>query len=150
VPQPSPDGTPPRPTRYWIGVASRDHVRRGVESGFCQLAHGKASAVRRLAEGDWIVYYSPRSEMQGGDPVQAFTALGQVRPGAPYPFDMGNGFVPVRRDVDYLPCREAPIRPLVEQLGFIRNKQSWGAAFRFGQVEISQADFDLIRAAMAI
>ena len=32
-------------TRYWIGVASRDHVARGVAGGFCQLGHGKASAV---------------------------------------------------------------------------------------------------------
>ena len=34
--------------RYWIGVASRDHVMRGVAGGFCQLGHGKAAPVKRL------------------------------------------------------------------------------------------------------
>jgi hypothetical protein len=47
--------------RYWIGIASLDHVRKGIESGFCQLCHGKTGPMRRLAPGDWIVYYSPRS-----------------------------------------------------------------------------------------
>jgi hypothetical protein len=30
-------------TSYWIGVASRDHVRSAVAGEFCQLCHGKAS-----------------------------------------------------------------------------------------------------------
>jgi hypothetical protein len=136
--------------RYWIGVASRDHVDNGVEGGFCQLCHGKAAAMRKMSPGDWIIYYSPRSEMRGGEPVQAFTAIGRVKEGAPYPFDMGGGFVPTRRDVDFLPCRAAPIRPLVERLSFIRNKRSWGAAFRFGHLEIPEADFRLIADAMNV
>jgi hypothetical protein len=47
--------------RYWIGIASLDHVRKGIEGGFCQLCHRKTGPMRRLAPGDWIVYYSPRS-----------------------------------------------------------------------------------------
>ena len=62
--------------RYWIGVASSDHVARGVEGGFCQLCHGKAAPLRRMSAGDWIAYYSPRTAMKGGETVQAFTALG--------------------------------------------------------------------------
>ncbi|MGG1220830.1 EVE domain-containing protein, partial [Priestia endophytica] len=27
--------------RYWVGVASRDHVMKGVQGGFAQLCHGK-------------------------------------------------------------------------------------------------------------
>ena len=26
---------------YWIAVASREHVRRGVAGGFAQVCHGK-------------------------------------------------------------------------------------------------------------
>ena|SRR5664279_630830 len=37
--------------RYWIGVASRDHVMKGVVGGFCQLGHGKAAPVKRLSPG---------------------------------------------------------------------------------------------------
>ena len=28
------------PRRFWIGVASREHVPPGVEGGFIQLGHG--------------------------------------------------------------------------------------------------------------
>jgi hypothetical protein len=137
-------------TRYWIGVASADHVARGVEGGFCQLSHGKAAPVRRLSPGDWIVYYSPRTSLRGGEPVQAFTAIGRIRPGEPYAFDMGGGFVPVRRDVAFVPSRRAPVRPLVDRLSFIRNKRSWGQAFRRGVVAIDRKDFEIIAAAMGV
>ncbi len=69
---------------YWIGVASRDHVLKGVAGGFCQLGHGKAAPVKRLAPGDWIAYYSPRTAYEGGEPVQAFTAIGRIKLGEAY------------------------------------------------------------------
>lgn len=28
-------------TKYWIGVASRNHVVKGVQGGFVQLCNGK-------------------------------------------------------------------------------------------------------------
>ncbi len=28
-------------TKYWLGVVSREHVRRGVELGIAQVNHGK-------------------------------------------------------------------------------------------------------------
>jgi len=136
--------------RYWIGVASRDHVMRGVAGGFCQLFHGKAGPVKRLAPGDWIAYYSPRTEMRGGEPVQAFTAIGRIRPGEPYEGDMGGGFHPMRRDVDFLACREAPIRPLLDSLSFTRGKSSWGYAFRRGSFSVSEPDFLAIADAMGV
>ena len=45
--------------------------------------------------------------------MQAFTAIGRIRPGEPYAGDMGGGFHPIRRDADFLAAREAPIRPLL-------------------------------------
>ncbi len=42
----------------------------------------------------------------------------------------------------------APIKPLIEKLSFIKSKTHWGAAFRFGQLKVSQADFLLIAEAM--
>jgi hypothetical protein len=136
--------------RHWIGVASRDHVRAGVAGGFCQLCHGRMSAIRRLSPGDWIAYYSPRTEMRGGEPVQAFTALGRIREGAPYTVEMAAGFVPARRDVDFLPGREAPVRPLIAQLAVMRDKRNWAAPFRFGLVAVSEPDFRVIARAMEL
>jgi hypothetical protein len=139
------------PTRYWIGVASRDHVMTGVAGGFCQLGHGKAAPVKRLAPGDWIAYYSPRSKLEGGEPVQAFTAVGKIKPGDPYQGDMGGGFHPTRRDVDFLrAAREAPIRPLLDQLSFTRGRPSWGSAFRRGSFAVSAEDFLVIAEAMGV
>jgi len=135
---------------YWIGVASRDHVRKGKDGGFCQLGHGKASAMRRLLQGDWIVYYSPRTQLKGGDVVQAFTALGRVEAAEPYTVDMGNGFNATRRDVAYLGASDAPIRPLIDRLSFIGDKKNWAYQFRFGVLKIPKADFAIIAAAMGV
>jgi hypothetical protein len=53
-------------------------VLRGVEGGFAQLSHGKEAPIRRLSRGDWLVYYSPRVTHPDGEPLQAFTAIGEV------------------------------------------------------------------------
>jgi EVE domain len=137
-------------SRYWIGVASKDHVMKGVEGGFCQLCHGKSNPLKRLAPNDWIIYYSPRTAIDGGDPVQAFTAMGRIKEGESYLFDMGNGFTPHRRDVEFMAAQEASIRPLIENLTFIKNKKSWGYVFRFGLIEIPKPDFLQISAAMKV
>ena len=64
--------------RYWVGVASRDHVLLGVAGGFCQVCHGKQAPLARMKRGDWILYYSPKTGMNSGEKVQAFTAVGQI------------------------------------------------------------------------
>jgi len=113
-----------------------------VAGGFCQLGHGKAAPVKRLAPGDWIAYYSPRTALESGEPVQAFTAIGRIKPGEPYQVDMGGGFHPTRRDVDFQKrATEAPIRPLLDRLSFTRDKPSWGYAFRRGSFAVSAEDF---------
>lgn len=119
-----------------------------VEGGFCQFCHGKLSAVRRLSPGDWIVYYSPRTQMRGGEAVQSFTAIGQVKSGEPYACDMGNGFAPARRNVNFIDCRDAPIQSLIEKLAFIKDKTHWGYVFRSGLFDVSVNDFQTIADAM--
>lgn len=131
--------------RYWIGVASKEHVMRGVKGGFCQLCHGKAQPLKRMAVGDWIIYYSPKELFEEATPCQKFTAIGQVIGADVYTFEMFPGFVPNRRDIAFIQTAiDAPIRPLLEQLSFIKDKSKWGYAFRFGHLEIPKADFELI------
>jgi EVE domain len=139
-----------RDTRYWVGVVSAEHVQRGVCGGFAQLCHGKAAPLTRMRPGDWLIYYSPAESMRGGEPVQAFTAIGRVRDGAAYEFDMGGGFVPFRRDVEYLPCRAAPIHPLLADLSFLPDKARWGYVFRRGHVQIPREDFLLMARAIGV
>ena len=137
-------------TAFWIGVASRDHVMRGVKGGFCQLSHGKASPVRRLKPGDRIVYYSPREQMSEGAPVQAFTAIGEILDGEAYEADTGGGFKPIRRDVRFFKSHDAPIKPLLETLSFTRGRASWGYAFRRGSFRIEADDYRAIAKAMGV
>ncbi len=140
--------TATRPPRGWIAVASQEHVQRGLAGGFMQVCHGKEGPLRRLHSGDRVVYYSPTSTFGRKDTLQAFTALGTVGRAAPYPYDMGGGFVPWRRDVRWHPAHEAPIRPLLDALDFTRGIRSWAAPLRFGLLGISDADFARIAAAM--
>lgn len=134
--------------KHWIAVASAEHVRRGLADGFMQVCHGKAAPLKRIQPGDWVVYYSPTETFKGKDKLQAFTAVGIVKNKVPYAFDMGGGFCPTRRDVDWLPSHPAPIAPLLQQLAFSAGRSNWGYQLRFGLLEVSQADAQLIGQAM--
>ena len=135
--------------RCWVAVASAEHVRRGRREGFMQVCHGKCAPLRRLRPGDRVAYYSPTVHFGGKDRLQAFTALGTVKAGEPYEFDMGGGFVPFRRDVAWQQdAAEAPIAPLLERLSFTAGRSSWGYAFRFGLLQVTAEDMDLIAGAM--
>jgi hypothetical protein len=134
----------PRPRQFWIGVVSREHVVGAVAGGFAQLGHGKSAPLKRMRAGDGLVYYSPRLSYPDGAACQRFTAIGIVETGEVYQHDMGGGFVPYRTDVAYQRCREAPIQPLIPRLSFIRDKNRWAGAFRFGHLRVSPRDFALI------
>jgi hypothetical protein len=133
---------------YWIAVASAEHVRRGRAAGFMQVNHGKAAPLRRVRPGDGIIYYSPTTIMGEKDGLQAFTAIGTVREGEPYEGDMGGGFTPFRRDVEWTVAEETPIKPLLDRLEFTAGKSNWGYQLRFGLFSVSAADFALIAEAM--
>jgi hypothetical protein len=136
--------------RNWIATASADHVRIGRELGIMQVCHGKAAPLRRIAAGDRIAYYSPRSEMRGGASVRSFTAFGIVEDDAIHQVEVASGFCPFRRRVAYLGGIAAPIEPLLDALDFTRGKRSWGYAFRWGLFEVSDASMAVIAGAMHI
>jgi len=140
-----------RTRRNWIAVASAEHARLGRDFrpvGFMQVGHGKGAPLKRLGAGDRVAYYSPSEIFRGKDKLQAFTAVGIVRTGQPYQFDMGGGFVPWRRDVAYVPAGEAPIVPLLDELDFVEDRARWGYKFRFGLFEVGDADMGRIALAM--
>jgi hypothetical protein len=137
--------------KSWIVVASADHVARGLAEGIVQACHGKATPLRRMAPGDGVLCYSPVTAFGGRDRLQAFTAIGRVSPGEPFPFPMIEGWQPFRRRVAWEPeARPAPIRPLLGALAFTAGRANWGAAFRYGLFQIGADDFARIAAAMGI
>jgi hypothetical protein len=55
----------------------------------------------------------------------------------------------MRRNVEFLKCAEAPIRSLIDELTFVKDKERWGYVFRFGLFQIPREDFELIKRSMA-
>lgn len=125
-------------------------MRSGVAGGFAQVCHGKAAPLRRLAPGDAIAYCSPSASFGGCDALRAFTAVGTVRDGAPSAFDMGNGFVPFRRDIDWLDGVPTPIAPLLPRPSFAAGTRHWGARLRSGLLEVDPGDLAVVRVAMRV
>jgi hypothetical protein len=134
--------------KYWIIVASKDHIARGVANGFMQANHGKQASLKRIHADDWILFYSPKQTMDGAEPCKAFTAIGQAVGEDIYQHKMSEDFIPWRRDIRFYESTEAPIVPLIDELDFIINKKSWGYAFRFGFLKIGEKDFELIKNGM--
>jgi hypothetical protein len=138
-----------RGQKYWLAIASTDHVQRGRAEGFMQVCHGKSAPLRRLKRGDGVIYYSPATTMGGKDRLQSFTAQGVISNDAVYQVDMGQGFLPYRRNVQWSGTMIIPIRPLLDKLELTRGKSSWAYPFRFGLLELSEHDFKMITEAMA-
>ncbi len=140
-------------TRNWLAVASAEHVEIGRNAGFMQVSHGKATPLRRIQPGDRVVYYSPNRiysashASRSKDRLQAFTAIGTVRPGKPYQADMGFGFQPFRREVAWHEAEPMPLALLKDKLSFTR-EENWGYRLRQGVIEITDDDMALIAEAM--
>ena len=137
------------PPRAWVGVVSRAHVQRGVAGGFAQINHGKRAPLDSMKPGDWLIYYSPSTELGGGTPLRAFTAVGRITGDHAFAHDMGGGFVPFRRAVAYRPdVHEVAVGALASRLHFIQSNPNWGMLARRGIFEIDLHDARLIAQAM--
>lgn len=137
-------------SKFWVAVASREHVLRGIAGGFCQVCHGKAGPLKAMSHRDWIVYYSPTEKFGQPTPCRKFTAIGTICEEKPYSFQMSEDFIPWRRNVLFHPSKEAEIVPLIGQLSFISDKQRWGFPFRRGCFSIPKDDFLLIARQMEV
>ena len=137
-----------RGIKYWVITASKDHVKNGVVQGIAQACHGKASPLKRMTKGDFVLYYSGKQTLGKPEKCQEFTALGKVADDEIYQHQVSEDFCPSRRNIEFLPCKDTSILPLINDLQFIPNKKSWGYPFRFGILEINKHDFDLISSQM--
>lgn len=131
---------------YWLGVVSREHVMRGVKLGIAQVGHGKRAGLARMRPGDRLIYYSPRVSLDSKDPLQSFTAIGEVSGDELWQADEG-AFRPWRRRVAYdARAIETPIRLLSDSLE-LTSAANWGYQLRRGLIELSEHDFEIITAA---
>lgn len=132
---------------FWLAIACKEHVQKGVEGRFMQVCHGKRAPLARIKAGDGVVYYSPKTNLSSGKPCQEFTAIGEVTSDEPYSFDMGNGFVPFRKDVNFYEAQAVSVHTLMNSLELTKGK-NWGYQLRFGLLKLRQQDFLNIQSAM--
>lgn len=131
--------------RFWIGTVSRAHVQLAVAGGFAMLNNGMKAPLNRMSAGDWLIYYSPKTAREG-EPLQAFTAIGEVVGPPPYGLPSEEGDQIYRREMIWQKATETPIARLLDSLDFTRG--NWGNVVRRGHFEITEADFQIIRAAL--
>ncbi|MEO6310111.1 MAG: EVE domain-containing protein [Leifsonia sp.] len=133
--------------RYWLGVVQRENVLRGVARGFAQTNHGARGLLERMRESDGLVYYSPRTQVDG-EPLKQFTAIGRIVDSEVFQA-ADSGYRPWRRRVDYDHAAVATsIRPLLPVLDLSRGNPDWGYQLRRGLLEITKHDFEEIRRQM--
>jgi len=136
--------------KYYIIVASKDHVSKGEKEGFAQAGHGKKHQLDKLKKNDWIIYYSSKETYDSTKSFQKFTAIGQIIDEAPFQIKVSAGFEPWRRATHFYPAQDIDIRPLLADFTFIIHKKRWGFHFMKGFLEISKADFDRIAEKMLL
>ncbi len=133
-----------RQRKYWIIVASKEHVKESIKGSFAQACHGKSTPLKKMKKGDYVIYYSSKLFFGKSDKCQEFTAIGKVKNDKIYSVEMTADFMPFRIDIDFMVSKDISILPLINDLEFIKNKAKWGYPFRYGILEINEHDFKLI------
>lgn len=134
--------------KFWVVVTSRDHALDGAEAGVVQVNHGKQHPLKRMSAGDKILYYASKKIYYQKELSQCFVALAILADDTIFQYVVSEDFKPYRRKADYKEVKEAGIRPLINKLEFIKNKEKWGYIFRTGFFEINKHDFELIESHM--
>lgn len=130
----------------WLGVASAEHVRRGVRLGIAQIGHSKRTGLTRMEQGDTLVYYSPVERLGDKTPLREFTALGTVADDVIWQADEGD-FKPFRRRVNYEDTRAVSLQDITSQLR-LTSTANWGYQLRRGLVPLDPVDVGVLRKSM--
>lgn len=136
--------------KYWVSVASYDHVKLGIEKGIGLVSHGREAPLHRMHEGDWLIYYSPTMQFGQKDSLQSFTAIGKIADSKIEQIELFPEFFPYARRINYINVAQfLPIKDLLYGLDFIDNPSKYGYKLRLGFFEITERDFQLIKGIMA-
>jgi hypothetical protein len=123
-------------------------VEAAAEGGFTQADHGAARRLSQPRPGDEMVFYSPRTSLQQGRPVQKFTALATITGEEPYQAFVSDDFRPWRLAATFRPSTPVDAKSLVAELSFVTDVTHWGLPFRRGLFAIPRDDFHLIARSM--
>lgn len=134
--------------KYWIGVASKNHIERGIKLSIFGIGHGKIAPLKRMKSSDMIIFYAPKVDHTASSKeniYQKFVGYGEIPDDEIFSEEI-NSICMFRRKVRFLSTNEVSIHDhnLIDQLDFIKNKQKWGFPFMRGYVEINKEDFEKI------
>lgn len=59
------------------------------------------------------LFITPKINFKESSPHQKFTAIGKIIDEDVYQVNKGNDFVPFRRNIEFSPTIETPVKPLV-------------------------------------
>ncbi|PSB09194.1 hypothetical protein C7B62_14080 [Pleurocapsa sp. CCALA 161] len=65
--------------KHSINTVSKNYIIVGKEESFVQAGHGKETPLKKLQPVDYIIFYSPKTSLQNGKPIQAFTAVVTIK-----------------------------------------------------------------------
>lgn len=130
----------------WLGVASAEHVRRGVSLGIAQIGHGGRAGLARMKQGDTLVYYSPVERLGDTAPLRQFTAIGTIADDVIWQADDGDA-KPFRRRVRYENTQPVSVKD-VKALLRLTSAPHWGVQLRRGLVPLDLADIEVLKESM--
>ncbi|WP_172292261.1 EVE domain-containing protein [Pseudoruegeria sp. HB172150] len=134
---------------FFIGVVHERQAAMARKAGIVAFSHGREAPVKSLSVGDAVILYAPKTDFDG-KPVQAFIAHATVTGEEAEQREFAPGMIAWCRAARFDDVNTVPVRPLLDDLGFIRNKQHWGMAFRQGKFAIPDPDYRLIASAMGL
>ncbi len=132
--------------KYWIVVASKTHVLKGLNESFVQTCHGKKRPLENMSPGDLIIFYSPTFTFGKKDKLQHFTGVCKVTYNNIYSYKISEDFIPYRRNIRVINSQEVSINQL--DLNF--KTGNWGMKLRRGILEIDYRDAVSIMTAMQV
>lgn len=148
--------------KNWIYVYTKKQADECIKFGFLQATSRKKSFLQKLSLGDEVILYCGSEDIGKKSSIQSFLAIGKVTENSLYEFFPD--FVSFKKDgevfmkktqepffrikMEFYLQAEVKIKPIIEDLEFIKNKEKWGVTFLNYQIQISEKDFLLVKKLM--
>ena len=145
--------------KNWLVVMTEDNFVVSVKHGIIGFPRSMGTTAGKMKPGDQVVFYLSRKKVgQKGvsGALFQFAAAGKIKGSVFLSEDkiwnsVGNETYPVRCKVDITTGkRRVDIRPMIEALDFIKNKEHWGVSFFKSTRRIPSSDYKKISSALGI
>jgi predicted RNA-binding protein len=135
---------------YWVFSITEDNLQIALRERVIGFTESAARRSGSLAMSDQVTFYVPRQKLASNILVRKFIGRAEIT-SATYRSDeqiWKGGTFPIRIDITPLSTKCCDVKPLINDLTFIKNKHYWGAHFMNTILKIPAADFDLIQKSM--